>query len=510
MDRLIASKQHRAVIGLLVCGVVLLVLSGQASAQTFQDQSVGSMMQARLLEEQLRPLIQPELSTPPESGRLHYDFGLIVRYIGVWYNDFGPEIVPTFIRGGEFQGFRTAHDFDFRPWLSASYDGVHYGFIRGQLDDLNYGDGDSFKHNNDWRGPFVDVGFYRLDVDAAMRKYFCCDATGWSADATVGRQFLFLGRGIVYALTADGVSLDWTCQKWNGLLFGSRSIGHFDNIDESIPGDSRSSREFFGGQIEYEGFDHVKPYFYAVVQRDLSDESPPLATQEFDYDSEYYGIGFLGEALCGSGADACGIRNLQYFGEFIIERGSSFGIDAVADQDPIRSWAFDVGTTYYCQNRCKTRVLAEFARASGDPDRRSPQNTLIGNVAGTSDHGYLGFGFLNTGISFAPQFSNLEFTRLGAAFRPFPETYQCNLSELELSTSLFLYWRPEENAGVSDIRADIPGDHYLGSEVDLYLNWRVSSDVVLQANYGVFSPNGDSFSVDRTRHFVSFGITWLF
>jgi len=80
----------------------------------------------------------------------------------------------------------------------------------------------------------------------------------------------------------------------------------------------------------------------------------------------------------------------------------------------------------------------------------------------------------------------------------------------ELATNLFIYWRPQEDGGVSDVRAISLASTISASEVDLYVNWRVSSDVYLQVNYGFFDPHHESFSVDRPRNFVSLGITWLF
>jgi len=73
-----------------------------------QDQSVASIVQERLLEEQIRPIIQPQLTRRP-SHAAHYDYGLVLRYTGLWSQDHGPDIVPPFVAGGEFQGFRTAH-----------------------------------------------------------------------------------------------------------------------------------------------------------------------------------------------------------------------------------------------------------------------------------------------------------------------------------------------------------------------------------------------------------------
>ncbi len=480
----------------------------EVSGQTQQASTPG--VQERFLEEQLRPLIVPELRSPEAENRCRYDFGGVLRHTGLWFEDHGPDINSPFIRGGEFQGYLQANDLDLRPWLSVNVDGVHYGFIRGQLDFLQYCSGDSFDRNSDWRGPFVDLGFYRLDIDRALDEYHGWYIDGWSADVTVGRQFLYVGRGIAYSLVADAVSTDWVCGPWAGMAFASQSIRHFDNIDLSVPGFSRSDREFCGAQIEYEGFDHWKPYFYAVVERDRSEESPEDPGQEFDYDSEYYGWGLQGEAMFECREARWGIPNLQYFAEFIVERGDSFGIDATESQDPIRSWAMDVGLVYYGKGSTKPRYLVEFAQATGDSNRSSPQNTAIGNAAGTTDRGFLGFGFLNTGFSFAPLFANLEFARVAASCRPCPETHWWNLKELEIGASCFAFWRPEEDGGISDIRADVSGHHYLGSEVDFYATWRLSTDLYLMTNYGTFFPDTGSFSVERSRQFLSFSLVWLF
>jgi hypothetical protein len=471
--------------------------------------------QQRFLEEQIRPLIQPGLRSAAVEDRFQYDLGGILRYTGLWFEDHGSAFPIPLPGAPEFQGSRAAHDFDFRPWLAASLDKVHYGFIRGQFDFLQYYDGDAYERSSDWRGPFVDLGFYRFDLDEACGLYGCSEIDSWSVDLTIGRHFLYVGRGIAFALTTDAISVDWQCGDWAGLVFGSQSVRHFDNIDFSVPGSSRSDREFFGAQLEYERWDHHRPYIFGVVQRDRSDESPEDLLQEYDYDSEYLGIGIRGETLFGEGETGVGIENLQYFGEFIIETGHSIGDDdnpaTISDRrDEIESWAFDVGLIYYPQCCTKPRLLLEYARASGDDDRLTPQNTLLGNRAGTDDGGFLGFGFLNTGVSFAPLFANLEFVRLAGAFRPFEQCCEWRMSDLEVGSSFFLYWRPEEDGGVSDLRADIPGHHFLGSECDLFMNWRISSDMYLLFNYGVFFPDADSFTVERSRQFVGMTLTWLF
>ena len=500
------SKGSRA----FILASALAWVSFPVSVRAQAPQSSTSLYRERILEEQLRPLIQRDLRTAPAEDRLQYDYGAILRYSGIWFEDHGRNVPFAPPGTPEFQGFRAAHDFDFRPWLNASLDGVHFGYIRGQFDFLQYGSGDSFDRNSDWRGPFVDLGFYRLDIDQAMRRYRYAEIDDWSADFAIGRQFLYVGRGIAFALTTDAISFDWSLGDWAGMVFGSQSIRHFDNIDRSVPGFERSDREFFGAQLEYEGWDHHKPYGYVVVQRDRSDERPENPLQEYDYDSQYWGIGISGETLLGRGECARGIQNLKYFTEFIIEGGDSFGNGATRSQDPIHAWAMDAGLIYYANGRTKPRYLVEYARASGDSGRATPQNTALGNSAGTTDHGFLGFGILNTGVSFAPMFANLEFVRLAGAFRPFEECCEWRLSDLEMGASFFMYWRPAEDGGVSDVRADRPGQAYLGNEVDCFMNWRLSSDLYLLVNYGIFVPAAGSFTMERSRQFVGLNLTWLF
>src|SRR5262245_46232546 len=74
------------------------------------------LVQQRFLEEQIRPLIQPELLSAPVEDRFQYDFGAILRYNAMWYEDHGPDVPFPFPGINDFQGSRAAHDFDFRPW----------------------------------------------------------------------------------------------------------------------------------------------------------------------------------------------------------------------------------------------------------------------------------------------------------------------------------------------------------------------------------------------------------
>jgi hypothetical protein len=472
--------------------------------------------QRRFLEEQLRPLIEPDLLAAANADRLVYDYGAVLRYAGVWFEDHGQPFL------GDFQASRGAHLWEIRPWVSASYDDVHRGFVRGQYGFQQYESGDSFIRNSEWQGPFVDIGFYQLDIDGALRRYRCETIDSWAADLTIGRQFIFLGRGIAFALTTDAVSLDAAAGHWGGLIFASRSVPHYDNIDISAPNFDRSDRRFFGGQLEYQGFDHHELYAFAVVQRDHSGElfrafdpltGMPFDIQRFDYDSEYWGIGARGELLFGSPEAAFGIPNLQYYAELVLQTGRSFAAFETRRRESIRGWAADVGLTYHWNTPWQPRIELELAQASGDDDRVAPQSTAFGNRPGTTDHGFLGFGYVNTGVSYAPLLANLQFIRLGGAVRPFENCCRdCDsnwLRHMEVGVNGFAYWRPQNQGGTSDIRNDLPGENFLGGEVDLFVSWRLSSDLYMLLNYGIFLPNDRSFSDSRGRQFLSWNLNWL-
>jgi hypothetical protein len=507
-----ASRLVRLVAATVV--VLTLVCANQTAVAQLSD-STDLPYQQRFLTEQLRPLIAPEFIDEPSAERLTYDYGAVLRYAGIWLQDSGSPLL------GDFQASRGAHLWEIRPWFSASLDEVHHAFIRGQYGFMQYEKGDSFIRNSEWKGPFVDIGFYQLDIDEAARRYRCAWVEDWSADLTVGRQFLFLGRGLAYALTTDAVVFDAARGEWGGVIFGSRSISHYDNIDISAPSFERSDRRFFGGQLEYQGFDHHEIYAFALMQRDHSGEvirvtgvgGIPVVIQRFDYDSEYWGIGATGEAIFGLPEECGGITNLQYFAEFILQTGRSYADLQATRREDIRGWAADIGLVYQSNSRTTPRFDIEYAHASGDSDRRAPQSTSFGNRVGTRDTGFLGFGYINTGVSFAPLLANLQFVRLGASCFPFEndcqDCYSSWLRHMQVGTNAFAYWRPQERGGTSDIRNDLPGSSYLGSELDFYVSWRLSSDLYILANYGIFNPNDKSFSVNSSRQFVSWSLNWL-
>ncbi len=229
------------------------------------------------------------------------------------------------------------------------------------------------------------------------------------------------------------------------------------------------------------------------------------------YDSTYWGIGASGEVLFGEPGQEIGIPNLRFHTEFIVQSGQH---QEGLRRSDISAWAFDSSLDYFFTVPGRPRVGFKYSHASGDNSRAGgPQPSGGTNEPGTKDSTFAGFGYVNTGISFAPLFSNLELVRLSAAMRPFDDPDSPAWQNLEVGTSMFFYWRAAADAQVSNAGADTPGDSYLGHEWDVHLNWRLSSDLFLLLNYGVFFPHGGSFSPlgenDHSRQFLTVNLNWL-
>jgi len=403
-------------------------------------------------------------------------------------------------QGGTFDDWEgsnhTLFYYDLRRWVSINIDEVHQFYGRVQMAFLDFNDGDSFDGDDeDLEGPDLDVGFYKLNVSGAMKRYFDVEMPVWM-DVRVGRQFHEVGSGLVYSETNDGILIRCGAPEWEVSQILSKSNHHEDNIDLSVPGYENSDRRFAGTQLTLNFLDKHRPYVFFLLQRDHTGERPEDPFQEYDYDSEYYGFGSTGE-IC---------RNLRYHAEGVIQSGQSFASGTTTDPRDIEAWGFDTGFDYYFDLPTHPRFSFEWAFGSGDKDRRSITNTVDGNAAGTDDHGFLPFGYINTGYALDPVLSNLHFFRFGVSFLPFD--WCESLEKWEVGLNFFDYLKHREEGVISDPAADkARGD--VGRELDVYTNWRILSDLSFSLRYGVFFP-GEAYSDHEARQYLYGSVTYEF
>lgn len=449
-------------------------------AQTSSDDSL--LQRQRFLNEQTRKALDREL---PTADKFSLD-------VGGWLDFY----VLSFSDGD--QEHRTLKQSNFRVYGGLTLDrGVHQAYARVRTTYNDWNSGDVFDTpENDLDGPNLERGWYQFDLRRAFEEY---QGTALPFDLTfkIGRDFAQIGTGYALSLTLDQVQLISEWQGFETTFIAGRTPKSTDNIDQSPMVDDQSERDFWIIQERYKGFDGHQPFVFLAYQRDHTEEDPIHLLQNFQYDSQYLGFGMTGEL----------IRNLRYSTEWVIERGTSYGDRRFLFKDNIRAWAFDNILEYYFDHRMQPRLIFEYMFASGDQNRLgSPTDAIGGNRRDNTDKSFVGFGYRDTGLAFAPRLSNIHIWRFGGAFRPFPDVDA--VRDLELGTDWFLYAKHRSDAAVSDPLADRQSA-YLGWEMDYFANYRITSDLAWTIRYGLFFP-GKAFSDQEMRSFFLSGVTWSF
>jgi hypothetical protein len=454
-----------------------------ASAQrgTGREEPASFINQQRVLEDRIRREQEAEIG---DSWRGVFDWG-------GWFSSYG------FLYDDGVESSRTLRRNDLRLWSRARLEGgAHEFYLRIRASYLDYNSGDSYDGNDDdLDGPNLERGLYRFDLAKAIQ------ATGGMAPETnlifsAGRDLVYWGTGLAMASNLDHVSLQTNVGGLELIGLAGKSVGSTPDIDLSRTA-TRSHRNFFGGKLAYVDSERHEPFLYALWQRDDNTEARYTPFQRFDYDSFYFGVGSTGELA----------PRWHYETEWVIERGHSYGDGQYRRRNDIRAWAFVNQLEYLFPGPRKARASAEYLFGSGDSGRlQSPTDSVGGNTGDFTDRSYVGFGFRDTGLSFAPLYSNLHMWRVGASLYPWPEDRR--LRRLQLGTDWYLFHKHHRSGAVSDPTADL-GSGFLGWEMDYYANWQVTSDLAWTARFGTFFP-GDAFSDQTTRTFLLVGMTWSF
>ncbi len=463
---------------LLVALVLVVLLSPTAIMAQALPQQQSFFNRQQFIEEEIRQRLETDT---PDRQRARLTYGGYI--IPQWQQYEGP------------RGEDNLRQVDLRLWFDLNFDQVHRVYARTRLAYTNFGPGDSpFGWNEDWEGPNLDRGFYELRLSEALRQAEWAD---WplEVDFTVGRQFVEFGNGIGLSQVLDGATIRLNTADWRLTGLIAQTIRSRNNIDPSPPVGGHMDRVFGGLQVEYLGLSRHQLFGYWVTQRDHTSESPNDPNQQYDYDSHYFGMGSRGDV----------IQNLRYATELVFQTGYSYYAGSTMQKAPIRAMAFDQIFEYYFQHPNDPVLGVEYAVATGDDDRLSATSTALGNTSG-NDNAFNGFGYLNTGYSFAPRFSNLQMLRLGGRFKPLPKV-DC-FRQLEIGSDFFWYWKQQKDGPMSDFRAG-RNAHELGTEWDIYANWRVTSDLAVIMRYGRFW-TGDAFANDEKRDFVYAGLIYSF
>jgi hypothetical protein len=408
----------------------------------------------------------------------------------------------------EFSSTRILRQYEAQFQVLAQLDGVHtfYGRLRTLYNDYN--SGDSFDERGDnLEEPIGDRYWYQYD-DHRRQIVEDGEAGPISFTAKVGRDYFVWGSGlslanVMYMAYAD-VNLGPIGIKG---LFGQTPASQTVDWDASRPGyDSRTKRRYYGGELEWRGSQRHRPFVSYLVQRDrggrdfeVIDTALAEIPTSFNYDSEYLGFGMRGTLG----------PQWAYRVEVVHETGDALsspfapGREAAQTEEDVDAWA-GVGTlTFLLRDDADTRFTFECAGGSGDNDRLDANDTFGGNEPGTDDNAFNSLGFINTGLAFAPELTNLLMLRGGFSTSPLPRGQQYDW--LRVGADFFVFMKVERDAPISWATTD---DRLLGAEIDLHLDWQLASDVVASIRYGVFFPTDALVpGQDDVRHFLYTGVT---
>ncbi|MGB2987835.1 MAG: hypothetical protein WBE26_18355 [Phycisphaerae bacterium] len=463
---------------LTVCAVVTTVAAQPRAPSQASDSFVN---QQRAVERRLRKEFDAEVG---DAQRALFDWG-------GWYSSY------VFLFDDGVESSRTLRRHDLRLWGRLVLDkGAHEFYARTRLSLLDFNAGDSYDGNDDdVEGPNLERGYYRFNLAKAIAANED-RAIGYNLVVTAGRDLVQFGGGITLAAPLDHVSIRGTYRAVEFTGLAGKTVGSTQDFDLSRTA-TRTRRNFFGGQVKYLGLERHEPFMYALWQRDRNREALFQPFQRYDYDSFYLGIGSMGEV----------VKGLRYAAECVYETGRSFGHGQFLHDNDISAWAVQAELEYLFPGKHKAKASIEYLFGSGDSDRfASPTNTAGGNVGHFADTSFIGFGYRDTGLSFAPRYSNLHMWRAGASCYPWPK--HDRLRHLELGTDWYLYHKHHRDAAVSDPTAYVRSG-YLGWEMDYYVNHQVTADVSWTARWGVFFP-GSAFGDCSPRTFFLVGLTWSF
>ena len=442
----------------------MLLLPAFASVARAQGQ------ERPFVEEEKRKELEAERYRPEPLQEFVYDFG-------AWYHF-------------EFLSFddapkpddRTLWFHDLRLWGAVTYHQWLTAFARVKNQYLDWDHGDQFGfHNNAWKPARLDQGYIEARFEPATVRG--------------GRQFQSLGLGTVYNAVADGLTAEGQAGKFDYKGFSLFSVHSANDIDSSRPEAGHSDRWHTGLEGGWQGLPGNRLYALALFQFDFNGDNQP--GQNFDYNSQYWGVGIKGSDL----------KHLEHFFEAVYETGRSAGTGST-QTEAISAWSLRAGLNWTPPaGDFRPALFAEYMFGSGDADRASPTSTVGGNRAGTIDTSFAPFGFVQTGYSLFPKLSNLHVIRAGGEFTPFPMLYYADT--LHFGAAGYVYMKDKAAAGISDGRAS-GNSADVGQAIDVWLNWRVLEDVAFNVRYGVFFPGAAYPTVNDPQHFVSAGMTLVF
>lgn len=316
---------------------------------------------------------------------------------------------------------------------------------------------------------------------------------------TIGRDFISDSTGYVFSNPADGLAFSFLYPNvklafkfdYTGLVQLSSST-----VDVSLVDDNRLAAltQWFGSPrfLAVAELDILNAFgqeiaISGIAQQDLNPASDLVQqgqkvqdqTRGGPVNTEYAGIQLSGpifDSLFHTTFFTYGFgRELSYLPDSTTSTGYSY--QPVA----IRSWLAGTQLNYYMTDFYSSAINFKFLLASGDKDAA---RTTEGSTTG-DENSFAPVTTTTLGTVFSPKLSNLVFIQAGMSAKPFER------QDLLAILNLMTFFR--STSGPISIPGLKPGSDkaYLGSEVDLAVNYQIFSDLGISLSTGAFIPGVD-------------------
>lgn len=476
----------------LVLSPCQLVTLSPSLTDAYGQQSVEELRREQI------ETIEAMKATEDISGGSSKLFGTLGRRTG-WAFTYGASLTTSYT-GGDNGSDRSGttpdatdhnYDYEIKPFINvSSADRKSKFYVRGTskyTETSKNGQFGGATRGNNYIQPTVDMLYWE--------KEFTREKSDVKSKLTVGRQFVQVGRGIAYAATADGLHYELTgLGKKNAefKMFAVRKNRSDDRFDASGSGSGRSKGLSYGMRVKYPVHPKAKMMLYGVHVIDKNPESDPgSAIQKHKFEPQYYGVVSEGRIT----------KDLQYWGEFIAERGKTYA-RAVATTSPevdIKANALVAGMKYYFGGDLAPTMFGEYASATGDPDALGSTTTTSGGSSpGTKDSRFNSLGGLSMGFALSPSMTNMVVYKLGASVKPLGRSANKLIQDISFQPEYYKYQRRTGKLGaagndsVLSTAASTTTTDDIGSEYNVSVNWRLWSDMVYSFRYGRFTP-GDAY-----------------
>ena len=471
------------------------------------QQSFAQMSAEELRKEQIET-IEALKRTEDISGGSSRLFGDLGRRTG-WLFQYGASSSVTYTGGDNGSDRNSAvqdaqdhnYDYEMKPFITVqSADRKSKFYTRGttKYTETKKSSVGAGTRGNNFIQPTVEMMYWE--------KSFEGKTPGVKSKLTIGRQFVQVGRGIAFAQTADGFLHEMTGlakNKGEFKWFALRQNPSDDQTDASASGSGNTHRWFWGLRGKYQVHPKAKMSLYYVGTKDDNVENDPTsALQKHKFEPSYYGAVSEGRIT----------KDLQYWSEYIYERGKTYSNGAVVASQKVNiaASALVTGLKYYFGGDLAPTAFSEYITATGDPDALTSSNsTKGGSAAGTNDSRFNPFGGVSLGLALSPTMTNMKVYKFGGSIKPFGRSPNKLVQEMSLQPEYYVFRRRTGNLGSAGNDGVIPGTattNRIGDELDFSVSWRLMSDVTYQLKYGHFSP-GSAYTTQSAETYWRFKIS---